>query len=315
MSFLKNLFTRRPQVPEWASFFNAGDFEAFIRLLREDLARRGVTYHLDPAEGVVHAQLEEGEPNRLGLGNLAQKCKQTPRPAWEETIRGHLDFILDGRRERDRLIEEFSGDLAQARPYLRVRVVPPIYGEADVVSWPLAESALAVLVYDFPDSTATVQRSHPEKWGRPLDELFRIGIENARAEEAWNVETLALGEGGVSVDCIAGDSFYAATAALFLDELLPVAPELGLLVGIPTRHFVVTYPIRDSEVILAIQQLLPFLYQVHHDGPGSISPELLWRRPDGTFLRLPSRISGKKLEFSPPEEFTNQVILKLAPQS
>jgi hypothetical protein len=79
----------------------------------------------------------------------------------------------------------------------------------------------------------------------------------------------------------------------------------GALVAVPNRHIVTVYPIESRQMVTAIPHLVPMVHHMHGEGPGSISRELYWRRPDGSFLHLPMRLVGARLHFFPPAEFTD----------
>src|SRR5690606_37707118 len=76
----------------------------------------------------------------------------------------------------------------------------------------------------------------------------------------------------------------------------------GSLVGLPHRHSAIIYPIENLEVVKAINGLIPTIYGMNQEGPGSLSNNLFWYK-DKTFTQLPYKIDEGKLQFFPPNNF------------
>ena len=80
------------------------------------------------------------------------------------------------------------------------------------------------------------------------------------------------------------------------------APELGTLVGVPTRHIVVAHPIRDRSALSVMAKMLQLVQRYFADGPGSLSDGLYWL-VDGRMERLETWIDEQGPHLSPSPRF------------
>ena len=61
-------------------------------------------------------------------------------------------------------------------------------------------------------------------------------------------------------------------------------------------------PIDGAELVEVISGLATFVHSAYIEGPGSISDDLYWWRPEG-LVRLPAEVGEGRVEFFPPDEF------------
>jgi len=310
MSLLGRFFGSRDDVPAWARFFPAEDYRSFLEAVEADLRRRGAPFEM--GDGTVRAGPAGGPSADYGLLNLAQVCHATPPGEWGSTIAAHFDNAFSSDAEADAL-DARARSLDDVRACLKVRLYHPDYraqvGADHLVHRVPAEGLVETLVYDLPGTVRTVPPEHVGTWGRPLDELFGIGLGNVRSEPRPDLQRLDLGH-GATCSAIVGDSFFVASHALFLGDYLEASARFGALVSIPHRHAVLFHPIADMKVILAINSLIPVTFGMYQEGPGSISDSLYWWR-DGRFTRLPSKVTAQSVTFEPPDEFVDEVLNKL----
>jgi hypothetical protein len=179
-------------------------------------------------------------------------------------------------------------------------------GDAPVVRRPLAAGIQALLTIDLPTAVQSVSRDQVEKWGRPVDELFELGMANVRAQDVPIDDVVD----GTRIRMLVGDSFFTTTWALMLERYLEPVSEHGALVTLPHRHLMLFLPILDVSVVQAIGPLLTIAQRQYQAGPGSISPSLYWWR-NGTLTLLPASATKKGVNFTPPDEFV-QVLNALA---
>ena len=152
----------------------------------------------------------------------------------------------------------------------------------------------AVLLRAGPGAEAEVWRLDPE-------DLLDIGRQNLRASRKL-AETVFPLEQGTRLKVLTGDSYYAASHALFLDQYLRDDLPHGVLVGIPKRDMLLLHEIRDMGLMEAVTALLQLIVGMHRDGPGSLSPCLYWYH-DGEFTVVPYEMDDDTLTLVPPEEF------------
>ena len=317
MSLFGRLRAKSPDsepTPDWASFMGE-QYAPFAQAVRADLDRRGLAYELNSEEGAV--ELTESDPagQKFGLGNLAQVCHTSPRRKWAEVIREHFDILFRIATGANSELDELSEDFDRARPLLKVRLYPEdMAGREFMVSRSPAEGIVAALVYDLPDSIASVNVEHVGKWGRADEELFEIALANVREQHELKPLQLPGGEGAKVFGLFSDQSLFAATHALLLKDYLPNDLELGAVVAIPNRHAVLYHPIVDSTAFGALSSIIPAALGMYEQGPGSISPYVYWWQ-NGEFQRQPTQITGEGVQFNPTEEFIFQVLNRIRPES
>lgn len=301
MGSFNRYFGSRDDVPEWAKFFEPKEYRAFMEAIEAEFKRRRVRARFD--EGTVTLTPPKGAPQQCGLLNLAQMCHQLPREEWAEVVQHHFDSLFEAGGQ-DEALDGLEGDFERARALLKVRLYPEDASEAmdraHAVFRPSFDRVIEALVYDFPNTVATVHTDHVKAWGRPPEEIFGLGLSNVRSSGKLTPQAFPLEEGG-SLEALTGESFFTATHALLLDDYIGAA-EHGALVAIPHRHTVLFHRIENLTAVRAIQALLIAGFGMYQEGPGSISPELYWWR-GGRYTLLPSRVSAKAIDFSPPAEF------------
>lgn len=301
MGFLRRLLRGHggDGAPEWASFFDGGEYRRFIDLVVEDFRRRGV----EPAveDGAVTATLPGADgPARFGLSNLAQVCHADDEARWPTLIAAHFDTL---RATTGRDLDVLADDYEQAAPILRVRLMPDesMGGVAvpDTVARPVAPGIVAVLVLDFPDSTVTVNREATASWPVDLDVAWERALDNLRDDPRPLRDDVSDERARFTVWY--GDSFYVATRLLRLAELLPPGTT-DALVAVPNRHTLLAHVIADGTVVASMQALHRATLDLFRDGPGSISDQPYWWHA-GSVTPIPHQVRGKRIEVSPPDGF------------
>jgi hypothetical protein len=302
MGFLRRLRGSRTDVPEWAAFFRPDEYEAFVRLVEDDLRRRGLRFELE--DGIALVDHGEEEPNRLGLMNLAQRCQTMDRSDWPAAISEHFSAMMS---ITGRDLDALAADYEQASRILRLRLYPDesmgglTPGGDGAVLRRLAPGVLTGLVYDFPDSVASVSETQLADWRRPEAEVIDLARANTLAEPPPLQDTVDTDD-GATFETMLGDSFYVASRLLGLADLLPTTITNGALVGVPNRHALLWHPIEDLRVVRAMTAMAPLIQGLFRDGPGSISNQLYWWR-NGEVVHLPIAPNRKGFDFSPPDDF------------
>ena len=296
MGFLRRLRGESPQVPDWAPFFTADEYAAFLDVVRADLDRNGAQYTID--DGLVRIT---GTDQQFGLSNLAQLANARDRRDWPELVAGHFANL---RASTGRDLDALGDDFEAVRSMLRVRLLADesmggmSLGEIGG-SRAFAPGILMALVYDFPDSTASVPPNHVDGWPLEADAVWETAIENVRLEPQPTREDVPA-QNGVFTMAI-DDSFYVATRALRLADELPPGT-VDAVFAVPNRHMLLWHPIRDLSVVGAMQAMTQVTSKAFLDGPGSISNQLYWWH-DGQVVHLPISAQGNRIDFMPPEEF------------
>jgi hypothetical protein len=310
MGFL-NRFRGGPAVPEWASFYKPAEYEAFIATLDADLRRRGLAF--EHHDGILEVQAGGETPDQIGILNLAQRCRMVDRSDWPAVIAEHLSSLLS-LTGRD--LDALAADFEQVREILRIR----LYADESMggmtpepegpVLRPLATGILLGLVYDFPDSVASVSDGQLGEWPLAEDDVLTIARANTLAERPPARQTVP-GADGSTFEGMMGESFYVASRVLGLRALIPADNVSGALVGVPNRHVLLWHPIVDLRAVSAMTTMASVIQKMFRDGPGSISNQLYWWKNDA-LIHLPITPNRKGFDFAPPDAFV-ELLNGLAP--
>ena len=298
MGFLRRLVGGAEPPPDWSPFDDGRTHQAFVDAVEADLRRRGVPFEM--GDGVVAIPTEgEDRPAEYGLSNLSQQCAVSDRGDWSTVIATHFTsvFSIKGRD-----LDALAADYEQVRQILQVRLMPDAsMGGVDVpgsVVRPIAPGIQAVLVYDFPDSTASVHEDHLASWPVDPDAAFDQAIRNLDQEPAPLRDDMEV-EPGTSVRVWYGDSFYVATRLLRLKELIPLGTT-DALVAVPNRHTLLVHPIVDGGAVAAMQPIYRLAVQLFREGPGSISDQPYWWH-EGALEQIPHHTKGRDVTVVPPD--------------
>jgi len=293
-------------VPTWAPFSNVKDYGRFRTEIQKYFQKRGEKVEI--SRGVVHTLNEKGERVKsYGLSNIAQICRDKSPGEYAATIESFYGNLDQNRR----FLEEFdkrADDFEAVRKYLGVRIYTGEYlGDihekdfgGDLICKELSEDLYLVLVFDLPYGIANVSSGMPKIWKKSLKELFAIGQENIETRYPVAMHRQELGN--FAVLNAFTEHFYAGNALLRLPLENQWRGKYGTLVGIPTRHDVLLYPVEDKNVLLALEPLLELNWRLYKKGPGALTGDLYWYYK-GNYL--PVRVNQKegKLAFEAPKEF------------
>jgi hypothetical protein len=193
-------------------------------------------------------------------------------------------------------------EFEEVRSTLKVWVCPE--GNAaetspdSLVSRPMAPGLQAILVVDRPDSIAFVKPELAASWGKPVEELFALGLANVRKQDKPQAGLV----NNSRIHALTGESFFVTTWSLMLDEVFDPIPEHGGLVAIPQSHVVFFMPIVDVSVAPQIGPMLALTDGLFKKGPDAVSPNLYWWR-GGNLTHLPGGVTERGVEFTPTDDF------------
>jgi hypothetical protein len=193
------------------------------------------------------------------------------------------------------------------RTILKVRVLPEdaMPGPEDqplLVARPLAAGLQEVLVLDFPGVIAAATPALLEKWGRPADELFALGLANVAEQDKPEVSLVK----DSLIRAMTGESFFVATWVLLLDKLFKDLPVNGGLVSIPNRKAMLFRPILDITVAPDIGPFVAMTDMLFREGQGGVSSDIYWWH-GGAMTLLPSKVTDAGIEFTPPDDFIDMI--------
>lgn len=277
-------------VPAEFSFFDEKQW-----LLFNGLVQRSLRGH--PSRVVAPGFLEVGDPPQpLALHDLAEQCRAYKKADWPHIVRRYFESALDPGDEI--VAEKLAGQL-------RVRLLPDdLDPSIESLNQPFAQSVVAMLVADLPSAIRGMSMSDLEKGGIPMDVAWELAWENTRRFEAVNDSVEVLG--GMRYHSVLDASFYTASKVRWLPEIIGDIGPAGALVVIPRRHTIVAHKIEHMHALQATHQMIDTARQLFLDGPGSISRHLYWWR-DGELTWLPAYYQHRRIEFHPPEAFSDVI--------
>lgn len=289
------------QVPGWASFFSKSEYQIFNKEINRYFNGLRLDYSIK--KGVVNINKNELGFNKLGLTNVAQVCKLDDQKLYKEIIKEHFDSIMRTHKF-EKEIDKIVNDFESVRKYLGVRLYDNEYvsqiGKELVIGKEFAGDIFAMIVFDFPDSVISIKPEQIEPWNKSVDELYEIGKENIREKYPINISQEDFGE--FSIMFVSAEHFFTPNIVLDIENQSKLIGSHGSIIGLPHRHSVLIYPIENLEVIKVINGLIPTVYGMNQEGPGSLSNNIFWYF-NNTYTQLPYNLDNNKLQFIPPDNF------------
>lgn len=191
--------------------------------------------------------------------------------------------------------------------------------EFNLTTRPWTDSIAISLVLDTPTSVITLpdETLHVRGIDTPtdLEDLWRIGYRNLWQElvdATISVNEIRGEDPGASFFAVESDSFFLASAALFLEDFLPHwAPELstseGVLLALPNRHLLLLRAVTGgTDLLEGINSITSATVTQYVDTLGPISPQLHLVR-EGTdvlpFTNIGHNDAGERVVEVHPDDF------------
>jgi hypothetical protein len=301
--FKKN--KKEMEVPAWASFFNKKQYNLFVKAIENYFYTNNITYAL--GDGMLSAGPNDFGFDKMGLINVAQVCKLDEPRNYNDVVKSHFDTFVKNNAF-DKEFKKIITDFEQVKDYIGVRLYPDDYlpeTAKRVSMWKdFAGDIVALLVFDMPHGVQSITTDEAQKWNKTFDELFETGLKNIK--EKYPVEVSKEKFHDFEIWFVQSDHFYAPNIIFDFELLQKFTGAYGSLIGIPHRHAVIIYPIENIKVAEALNALIPTIYGMNREGPGSVSNNIFWYK-DGHYDDLPYEMEGNKIQFYPPEEFTDML--------
>ncbi|MDI2129762.1 hypothetical protein [Yinghuangia seranimata] len=255
-------------------------------LTRESFAECGL-------EVSVYADhMTDASGRHYNLYNLAAGCHNDERGprAWPILIQDHVQKLV--RAMDSPALATMPADELWARLYPRITADDSLPDDPAFAYAPVPAPGLReVLGLDLPESVQTL----------PADALAELGdLPSLRLRAMNNLRALPIEDhdvvkhtDGANFHLIAGDSFFTASRALVLDDLVPrvtgqpLGPD-GALVALPFRHLLAFHPITGMDVVPSLTAMAAFAAYRHDEAPGPVSPYAYWWRR-GRLVQLSER--------------------------
>lgn len=232
-------------------------------------------------EVVVHSDhLADDQGVRFGLWNVAAVCADKPRREWPAIVRRHVHGLLDPDD-----LESVAESELLGTTYLRlIEAAQMPRADWHPTATVIGESVLLVLAVDRPAQVTTPRESFWEARGG-VEHWRKVGRANLRdllAVEDLKHQRLTPPGGTGGFDVVMGDSFFAGSLALLLDEVRDryqpgLRAPYGVLVAVPFRHQFAWSVVEPGEPARqALENLFGFAAAGFSDAPGPISPHVYW---------------------------------------
>jgi hypothetical protein len=296
------LFARKELSPpdEALTMLTAQQAQRLRSLVRDAFARRGVEV------AVLADHVRDDAGREFGLWNLAALCSGARREReWPAVVEDHVDRVLrvmGGPEE----VQDLDPAQVPASVHLRLYDAEGVPDRLPFsYAQELAPGLLELLAVDLPESVALLTDEDVERLGG-LADLRRAGLANLRAVRELEHEVVRRDDGS-RVDLVMGDSFFTASLALVLPDLVrqttgEQVPEDGALVCLPFRHQVAFHLLRDVSVVPTLSAMTGFAVHGYSEGAGPVSPWVFWWR-QGTWTRLSRAEDDGEVVVTVPPDF------------
>lgn len=294
----KNTIT---EIPNWASFFEDSEYSTFIYEIENYFKKLNI--EIEIFDGIIVVTENELGLSNLGLSNVAQNCKQDKPKKYKDIIKNHFDSLIEANKFEIEF-EKIADNFEKVKKYIGVRLYNKEYidyvGKEFAIGKEFEGDIYSMIVFDFPHSIANIKPEQINKWGKSIDELFEIGLQNIKdkyplqiTKERFNIFDIWFAN---------SDHFFTPNIVYDLENRKELTGSKGLLIGIPHRHSAIIYPIENLEVVKAINGIFPAIYNMNIEGPGSLSNKVFWYI-EGTFIEIPYNMEDGKLQLFPPDNF------------
>jgi hypothetical protein len=283
------LFRKAPSEPDGWLPLSVGQAATLRRLVREAFARYGreVTVEAD--------HVKDDRAAEYGLWNLAVLCGQHKERRWPILVGTHVGNLISPGNDIEALPEEQLLDLVHVRLQS---------GEAgfDVGAHAVDEvipGVSTVLAVDLPTMVTSPKTSYWDHRGGVV-RWTEVGQRNLAAlVGAADIELHHVEQGDASFRLLLGESFFTASLALVLDDVVrrydPAADLThGALVAFPNRHQLIWRPVDDASVLPSLNAMVAFTTMGYDEGAGPVSGEVFWRH-DGRWDQLTDTHDGTKV--------------------
>lgn len=294
-------------VPSWAAHLSLDRWRALLFAMQEHLNTRNV---LARFEGdTFSVAFFDGRLARLGIANLAGRCRHADIEDFHALAREHIDAVLGP-----------VAPPADARAPVPFDAVAPslvahVYREemlrspsgARVIARPLCAGLVTALAVDFGHCIGSLPPDLPAEWGRSHDELFRLALDNVRRRR---VERHPFGSPRLPGFMLASEDHTVNSQVHFLGDHLGAHHPAGAIVALPTRRTLLCVPLRSGDARGSLERLhgtIGLVRDLFDEFAGRsefsgemFSPHLYWWR-DGALAALPATVSPMGRVVMPPE--------------
>jgi|GEM_PF-5446818 len=230
----------------------------------------------------------QGQPTIKFYEILTSRFNGNENPG---SVRNQMNHVIDAFEE----IQKHIGVHLYNKEYISY------IGETNLVAQKITDDIYATLVLDYPDVIKNIAPSQVKFWKKPVDSLFEIGIANIKEKYFFDlVENKINGHNLYTID---KSHFFVPNIIFDMKNKKDLIGEKGTLIGLPTRHNAMIYPINHSNIHDSIKNMLSSIKIINEKGPGSLSTNLFWYKSQ-KLIELKYTLKDGELNFHSSDEFT-----------
>lgn len=290
-------------IPKWAIFFDNSEYSIFLYEIENYFKKIDIQFEI--ADGIIITYENKFGLNNLGLSNVAQICKQEVTKNYKEIINNHFNLLIESNKFESEF-NKIADNFEEVKKYIGVRLYNEEYieyvGKEFTVGNLFLGDIYSMIVFDFPHSITNVKPEQIKTWGKSVNELFEIGIQNIK--EKYPLTITKENFNTFDIWFANSDHFFTPNILFDLERLKELSGSKGLLIGIPHRHSALIYPIENLEIAQAMNGIIPAIYNMNIEGPGSLTNIVFWYK-DEIFTEIPYKFEEGTLQIFPPENFLN----------
>ena len=172
-----------------------------------------------------------------------------------EKLQGYTEEEIFGKEGAD--IKNMLEDFEKASKNLAIRIYPKDFVSSfqleELVYRKDLEGTITMLVLDHPDSVESLLKTTVEKWGKNVDDLFSLAIENLRSKYKRELERTEN-----NFLKFSGEDIFITSAALYIDKYRGCIGKYGTVFCLPNRDTLLCKPINsDLDVEVGLQLMIP----------------------------------------------------------
>lgn len=291
-------------IPQWASFFNEEEYELFCNLIEKTYGQRKGSQILFE-EGIIKNAKGEGY---LNLQGIALGCKQNKKEQWEDMIKTFFRKMEESQRQQE-VLSKMAEQFENVKDKIILRIINPNYIPADkrnnfIFRTDIPQTS-SMLFLDLPETVIALKKEYLEKWGKQSDELFELGLQNAKRISKYEEIKQDLRD-GITAMVLAGEDLLIPTHALYLSEHNEFVGANGSLVIIPSSRYLVSYPIHDISAVSVVKKLFTLANNMVKNESKPTS-ERVYHYKNGDFEPFEITIKDQTLNITPPPSFVGML--------
>ncbi|MGF6906333.1 hypothetical protein [Fusobacterium sp. PH5-44] len=200
-------------------------------------------------------------------------------------FRIRIDEILNNRNTNSNAINNTRNELSKAinkfeeiQKYIGVRLYSKEYisyiGEENLITMKITDDIYAALIMDYPNTIKNIFPAQIKPWQKTIGQLFDIGIKNIKEKYNFTIkDNKILNYNTITIE---EEHFFVPNIIFELEKREDLVGINGVLIGLPSRHCAIMYPLNGENIKDIAPQIIPQVKMIYEKGQGSLSNNLYW---------------------------------------